>query len=161
METIKLNITIDKDWLEATWTKEVTTINDVEKEVEVGDKLIKEIVQEESVTTEQLHCESFSGHPEHIAMLEAKALEFGTSLDEYADVIKQAKEAFVMPTAEELLAYELNQKIQEANHYLTQTDWVNTCKIRHDLGLELIHEESSKWGVINQREIYILFLKGL
>ena len=153
METIKLKITLDKDWLEATWTKEVTTINDVEKD--------GEIVQEESVTTEQVHCESFSGHPEHIAMLEAKALEFGTSLDEYADVIAQAKEAFIMPTAEELLAYELAQKIQEANGYLAQTDWVNSYKIRHDLGLELIPEESSKWEVINKREEYILFLRGV
>ena len=52
-------------------------------------------------------------------------------------------------------------KIQEANQYLKDTDWVNSYKIRHDLGLELIPEESSKWKVINQREIYILFLKGL
>lgn len=161
METIKLNITIDKDWLEATWTKEVTTISDVEKEVEVNGELTKEIVQEESVTTEQLHCESFSGHPEHIAMLEAKALEFETSLDEYAELIAQVKESFVMPTAEELLAYELAQKIQEANQYLKDTDWVNTYKIRHDLGLELIPEESSKWEVINQREEYIVFLKAI
>ena len=160
MEIIKLNITIDKDWLEATWTKEVTTINDIEKEVEVDGELIKEIVQNESVTTEQLHCESFSGHPEHIVMLEAKAVEFGTSLDEYADVITQAKEAFVMPTAEELLAYELDQKIQEAKGYFAQTDWVNNYKIRHDLGLELIPETSSKWEVINKREEYITFLKG-
>lgn len=160
METIKLNITIEKDWLEATWTKEVTTINDIEKETEVDGELIKEIVQEESVASEQLHCESFSGHPEHIAMLEAKALEFGTSLDEYAELINQAKEAFVMPTAEELLAYELDQKIQEASSYLAQTDWVNTYKIRHDLGLELISETSSKWEVINKREEYIVFLKG-
>ena len=161
METIKLNITIDKDWLEATWTKEVTIINEVEKEVEVAGELVKEIVQEESVTTEQLHCESFSGHPEHIAMLEAKVLEFETSLDEFDGLIKQAKEAFVMPIAEELLAYELDQKIQEANGYLIQTDWVNTYKIRHDLGLELIPEESSKWEVINKREEYITFLKGI
>ena len=109
MEIIKLNITIDKDWLEATWIKEVTTINDVEKE--------------ESVVTEQLHCESFSGHPEHIAMLEAKALEFGTSLDEYTELIAHIKESFVMPTAEELLAYELDQKIQEAKIYLASTAW--------------------------------------
>lgn len=157
METIKLNIIIDKDWLEATWTKEVTTINDVEKEIEVDG----EVTVEESVTTEQLYCESFSGHPEHIAMLEAKALEFGTSLEGYAELIKQAKEAFVMPTAEELLAYELDQKLQEANGYLIQTDWVNTYKIRHDLGLELIPETSSKWEVINKREEYILFLKAI
>lgn len=161
METIKLNITIDKDWLEATWIKEVTTINDVEKEVEVDGELTKEIVKEESVTTEQIHCESFSGHKEHIVMLEAKALEFGTSLDEYAELIAQVKEAFVMPTAEELLAYELDQNIQEANQYLKDTDWVNTYKIRHDLGLELIPEDSSKWEVINKREEYIVFLKAI
>ena len=93
-------------------------------------------------------------------MLEAKAFEFGTSLDEYVDIIAQAKEAFVMPTAEELLAYRLDQKIQEANGYLASTDWVNTYKIRHDLGLELIPETSSKWEVINKREEYIEFLKG-
>ena len=161
METIKLNIKLDKDWLEATWIKEVTTISDVEKEVEVDGELVKEIVQEESVTTEQIHCESFSGHQEHIAMLEAKALEFGTSLDEYAELIAQVKESFVMPTAEELLAYELDQKIQEANGYLAQTDWVNSYKIRHDLGLELIPEDSSKWEVINKREEYITFLRGV
>lgn len=158
---MKLNIKLDNNWLEATWIKEVTTINDVEKETEVDGKLVTEIVKEESVTTEQLHCESFSGHPEHIAMLEAKAVEFGTSLDEYAELINQAKEAFVMPTAEELLAYELDQKLQEANVYLAQTDWVNTYKIRHDLGLELIPEISSKWAIISKREEYIEFLKGI
>ena len=159
MNKIK-EIKLDKDWLEATWIKEITTINDVEKEVEVDGELIKKIVQEESLTTEQLHCESFSGHPEHIAMLEAKSVEFGTSLDEFTGLITQAKEAFVMPTAEELLAYELDQKLQEANGYLAQTDWVNTYKIRHDLGLELIPEDSSKWEVIIKREEYITFLRG-
>lgn len=62
---------------------------------------------------------------------------------------------------EEIEAEILNLKIQEANQYLKDTDWVNSYKIRHDLGLELILEESSKWEVINQREIYISFLKGL
>lgn len=52
-------------------------------------------------------------------------------------------------------------KINEANSYLVQTDWVNAYKIRHDLGLELIHEESSKWEVINKREEYIVFLKAI
>ena len=92
---MKLNIILDNNWLEATW---------IEDEI-------------------QLHCESFSGHPEHIAMLEAKAIEFGTSLNEYADVIAQAKEAFIMPTAEELLEYELDQKLQEAQLYLNSTDF--------------------------------------
>ena len=50
-------------------------------------------------------------------------------------------------------------RIQEANQYLKDTDWVNSYKIRHDLGLELIPEDSSKWLVINKRAEYIAFLK--
>ena len=72
---------------------------------------------------------------------------------EEIQAINQAKEDEVKQS--------LEYKINEASQYLKDTDWVNTYKIRHDLGLELIHEESSKWEVINQREIYILFLKGL
>ena len=103
METIKLNITIDKDWLEATWTKEVTTISDVEKEVEVDGELIKEIVQEESVITEQMHCESFSGHPEHIAMLRDRCTLYGIKLSiDDEKLIEEAMNNFTMPSQEEL-----------------------------------------------------------
>lgn len=52
-------------------------------------------------------------------------------------------------------------KIQEANSYLSQTDWVETYKLRHDLGLELIPEDSTKWEVINKREEYKTFLKSI
>ena len=103
METIKLNITIDKDWLETTWTKEVTTINDVEKEVEVDGELVKEIVQEESVITEQIHCESFSGHPEHISMLRDRCLLYGVKLSiDDEKLIEEAMNNFTMPSQEEL-----------------------------------------------------------
>jgi len=54
----------------------------------------------------------------------------------------------------------LQEKVQEAELYLVKTDWVETYKIRHDLGLELIPKDSSKWPVINKREEYKLFLKG-
>ena len=64
-------------------------------------------------------------------------------------------------TNEEIKKAELQAKINEANQYLNQTDWVNTYKIRHDLGLELIPEDSSKWEVIIKREEYITFLKGV
>ena len=104
---MKLDIKLDKDWLEATWLEDET----------------------------QIHCESFSGHPEHIAMLEAKALEFGTILDEYADAIAKAKEAFVMPTDEELLAQAVEVKKQEALTYLSNTDWYVTRKI--ETGVEI------------------------
>ena len=103
METIKLNITIDKDWLEATWIKEVTTINEVEKEVEVDGELVKETVQEESVTTEQIHCESFSGHPEHISMLRDRCTLYGVKLSiDDEKLIEEAMNNFTMPSQEEL-----------------------------------------------------------
>jgi hypothetical protein len=54
----------------------------------------------------------------------------------------------------------LEYKLNEANSYLTATDWVEAYKLRNDLGLELIPEDSSKWEVINKREEYIEFLKG-
>lgn len=153
MEIIKLNIITFNDWLEATWSNEVTTINEVEKD--------GEIVREESITTEQIHCESFSGHREHIQMLRAKALEFGTSLDGYEYLIKQCEDNFVYPTDEELAKNELNNKIQEANSYLSSTDWVKDYKLRHDLGLELISEASSKWEILNKRTEYTTYLKGI
>ena len=149
---MKINITIENSWLEATWTKEVTTINEVEKD--------GELVQEDSVATEQVHCESFSGHGEHIQMLRAKALELGTNLDEYEAVIAECESKFVYPTDEELARYELDNKIQEANSYLNLTDWVKDYKLRHDLGLELIPENSSKWGIISKRDEYIAYLRG-
>ena len=52
-------------------------------------------------------------------------------------------------------------EVQEANQYFVQTDWVKDYKLRHDLGLELIPEDSSKWEVINKREEYIVFLKSI
>ena len=98
METIKLNIIIiiiDNNWLEATWTKEVTTINEVEKD--------GELFQEESVITEQIHCESFSGHPEHISMLRDRCLLYGVKLSiDDEKLIEEAMNNFTMPSQEEL-----------------------------------------------------------
>lgn len=63
-------------------------------------------------------------------------------------------------TKEEEFKQSLEYKINEANQYLKDTGWVNDYKLRHDLGLEVIPEDSSKWLVINKREEYIVFLKG-
>lgn len=71
---------------------------------------------------------------------------------EEIEAINKAKEDEYKQTIE--------YKINEADSYLKQTDWVNAYKLRHDLGLELIPEDSSKWEVINKREEYIEFLKG-
>ena len=64
-------------------------------------------------------------------------------------------------TAEEINEQELQSKVAEANNYLKETDWVEAYKLRHDLELELISDDSSKWEVINKREEYKLFLKGV
>lgn len=63
-------------------------------------------------------------------------------------------------TNEEIKKAELQAKINEANQYLKDTDWVKDYKTRHDLGLEIISEDSSKWLVISKRAEYIDFLKG-
>ena len=92
----KLTLILDNtNWLEATW---------------VEDKI-------------QVHCESFSGHPEHIAMLRAKALGFGTSLKEFEPLIKQCQDSFIYPTDEELLVEANKAKVQEARAYLISTAW--------------------------------------
>lgn len=64
-------------------------------------------------------------------------------------------------TLEEIAQQELQIKIDEAKSYLKETDWVESYKIRHDLDLELIPEDSSKWEVLSKREEYKLFLKGV
>lgn len=91
---MKLNIILENNWLEATWIENET----------------------------QTHCESFSGHKEHITMLRAKAKEFNTPLDEFEDLIKQCQDSFSYPTDEEIAKEDLINKIAEAKAYLDKTD---------------------------------------
>lgn len=63
-------------------------------------------------------------------------------------------------TEEELAQKAIQDKIVKANSYLKETDWVNDYKLRHDLGLDIIPEDSSKWLVISKRAEYIEFLKS-
>ena len=95
---MKLNIILENNWLEATWS---------ENEI-------------------QIHCESFSGHKEHIQMLRAKAKELNTPLDEFEDLIKQCQDSFIYPTDEEIAKEDLINKINEAKAYLLLTDYKMT-----------------------------------
>ena len=123
----KLTLILDQtNWLEATWVEEIVT--QVEGE-------------EDRVETTQVHCESFSGHPEHIAMLRAKATEFGTSLDEYEAVIAECESKFVYPNDEEIAAELAAHTKAEALAYLASTDWYVTRKA--ETGVD-IPEEVSK-----------------
>ena len=63
-----------------------------------------------------------------------------------------------------LLSYSgLTKEIVLAYIMLLSLDYITgimaSYKIRHDLGLELIPEDSFKWEVLNKREEYKLFLK--
>lgn len=95
METIKLNIILENNWLEATWLE----------------------------NEQQIHCESFSGHKEHITLLRAKAKEFNTSLIEFEPLIKQCEDTFIYPTDEEIAKEELQYKINEAQYLLDSTQF--------------------------------------
>ena len=111
----KLNLILDNtNWLEATWMEEVITINEVE-----GEKV-------ESKEVNQLHCESYSGHPEHISMLRAKALEFETSLDEYEELIAECESKFIAPNEDEIQAEITLHLVNEAKNYLAKTDYKMT-----------------------------------
>lgn len=70
-------------------------------------------------------------------------------------------EEIIEVNEEEITQQEFQAKTQEAAQYLSTTDWINTYKLRHDLGLEIIPEDSSKWDIINKRAEYIEFLKAI
>lgn len=53
----------------------------------------------------------------------------------------------------------LQQKISEADAYLKSTDWIEPYIIKHELKIELIADNSSKWEIINKRAEYKAFLK--
>lgn len=81
--------------------------------------------------------------------------------EEYKQWLSEGNKPEPEFTEEEIAQQKLQAKIQEANSYLTQTDWVETYKLRHDLGLELIPQDSTKWEVINKREEHKTFLKSI
>lgn len=123
----KLNLILDStNWLEATWIEEIVTQIPVEKETEVKGEIVKETILEDKVETTQVWCESYSGHPEHIAMLRAKALEFETSLDEYKELIAECESKFIAPTDEEIQAEIIKNQVAEAKNYLASTDYKMT-----------------------------------
>lgn len=99
MIKIKSFILDETNWLEVTWDNE---------------------------NGEQVWCESFSGHREHIELLRAKALEFGTPLNTYESLIDKCLSKFVYPTQEELDKALVIQKIQEYKAYLLATDFKMT-----------------------------------
>lgn len=138
---MKLNIILENNWLEATWVEEIVTqVEDVEDIVE----------------TTQIHCESYSGHPEHIAMLRAKAIEFETSLEDYEEMIAECESKFVAPSEEEIQAEITVNLVQEAKNYLASTDYKMTIDYFATLSKEeqdsLVKERAEKREFVRLNE---------
>lgn len=53
----------------------------------------------------------------------------------------------------------LEKQSIEADAYLKSTDWIEPYIIKHELKIELIKEDSSKWQIINKRAECKAFLK--
>lgn len=108
--------------LEATWA-EVTTEESQAPIMELNEDG-KEADSEKTETREiktQIKCHAYDGT--QIDMLRADALELGTSLEEYEELIAEVEANVVLPTQEELDAIALEQAKQEARAYLASTDW--------------------------------------
>ena len=113
----QLTLILDQtNWLEATW---------IEDDIRV-------------------HCESYSGHPEHISMLRAKALGFETSLEDYEDLIAECEKNFIAPTEEEIQAEITVNLVQEAKNYLANTDYKMTVDYFATLSKEIQDELIAK-----------------
>lgn len=110
--------------IEATWKEVITTIQDVEKEIEVDGVLTKEFVQEEVQTEVQIDCVAYADV--QIDLLRADALKYGTSLDEYEYLIAEVEAGIVLPTEEEIAEQIKQVKLQECYAYLNSTDYKMT-----------------------------------
>ena len=122
---MKLELKLTNDWIEATW------------------------YTKENEAKTQVHCEYFSGHPEHIAMLRAKALEYGTELDEA--IVKELEESYEAPTQAELDEEANKAKLQEAYAYLASTDWITA---KYNDVVTVLGQMSKADFVAKYREIY-------
>ena len=120
---------LDGNWAEVTW---------VEESIQTSEEGV------ETTTEKQVHCESYSGHPEHIVMLTSKAAELGTNLDEYIELVEQLASTYVEPTQEELDEASRVHKLNEANAYLNSTDYKMTVDYFGTLAQEVQDELVAK-----------------
>ena len=71
-----------------------------------------------------IHCQAYADV--QIDLLRADAEKYGTSLDEYEDIIKEVESNIVYPTPEEIAEQEKQAKLQECYAYLNSTDYKMT-----------------------------------
>lgn len=101
MITIKSLIKYDNaNYIEVTW---VETLEEVETVI---------------------HCQAYADV--QIDMLRVDAEKYGTSLDEYEELIAEVEAGIVLPTPEEIAEQEKQAKLQECYAYLNSTDYKMT-----------------------------------
>lgn len=78
--------------------------------------------EETEEAKKQVHCQAYADV--QMDMLRADAEKYGTSLDEYEELIAEVEANIILPSAEEIAKQELEAKIAEAKAYLQATDYV-------------------------------------
>lgn len=98
---------VNNGWVEVTWVDTITS------KIAIDTMVDGEVVQVVKNKQEEIivHCESYSGHPEHIQLLRNKAVEFNTDLTELEPLIVQVQNEFIMPTEEDLLSIQKEQEL--------------------------------------------------
>ena len=87
---------------------------------------------------EIIHCQAYSDV--QIDMLRADAEKYGTSLDEYEDIIAEVEAGIVLPTDEEIAEQERLAKLAECYAYLNSTDYKMTVDYFATLSKEVQDE---------------------
>ena len=102
--------------LEVTWVDEVISTQEVEIEGEATteDKVVETII----------HCQAYADV--QIDLLREDANKYGTSLNEYEELIAEVEADVVLPTSEEIAEQERLAKLAECYAYLASTDYKMT-----------------------------------
>ena len=166
----KLILKLDKDWIEATFINVASILEEVEKDVDGV------ITKEEKITEEEIHCESFSGHPEHIAMLRDKCEVYGVKLSiDDEKLIDEVGNNFTMPSQEKLdkinldnLKIELKsaKKLALDNIVVTVNDktfdgneTARTNMISAILSADLIGKNEETWKLADNTKVLVTLVE--
>jgi len=112
--------------LEATWKEVITTIQEVEKEIEVDGVLTKKLVQIEVQIEVQAACVAYTDV--QIDLLRADALKYGTSLNEYEDLITEVEANIYVLTDEELVLIAVENERQRISAIKSKAGEIITSK---------------------------------
>lgn len=73
---------------------------------------------------------------------------------------KKENDFFVVDSEKENL-FLAKEELDQCLSYMSQTDWVEPYKLRHDLGIDKLLSDSNKWKIITKREEMINRIRAL